>query len=232
VEEAKGKALVIVGAGCNSTAGAVEKTRIAKELGADVALIVTPYYNKPTQAGIIAHFEQIVNNVKIPLIVYNIKSRACTNIETSTMEALSSLPGVIGVKEASCDINQVGDVIHRVQMQREEFSVLSGDDALTLPIISLGGKGLISVASNLVPQKVVSMVDSALKGDFTEARQKYYDLLPLFRAAFIETNPEPIKAAMNLCGMAAGGCRLPLCNLKEESEKKLIEVLNKMELLD
>ncbi len=231
VREAGGKARVMAGTGPNSTQKTIENTVAARELGVDAALIVTPYYNKPTQNGIIAHFEAVPSAVDLPVVVYNIPGRTGTNIETDTLVRLSEMPGIAGVKEASGRMEQIGDVIDRIQNRRENFAVLSGDDALTLPILALGGRGLISVVSNLVPDRVVSLVDHALEGDFEAARKIHFELLPLFKAAFIESNPLPIKAAMTLCGMPAGECRLPLSAIDPESREKIRSVLRDMGLL-
>ena len=231
VQETKGKAAVIIGTGSYSTRQTVEKTRRAKEMGAEVALIVTPYYNKPTQEGIYRHFEAISSNVDLPILVYNIQGRTGVNIETPTLLRIASLPNVIGVKEASGNIVQIGEVLLSVRKKFPSFVVLSGDDGLTLPIMVLGATGVISVVSNLVPERVVSLVDAALKGRFHEARQIHEELSPLFKLAFIEVNPTPIKYAMDLCGMAAGPCRLPLCEMRRESQEILAAKLREMGLI-
>jgi 4-hydroxy-tetrahydrodipicolinate synthase len=230
VKETKGKAIVIVGTGSNSTRQAIEKTRRAKELGAEIALIVTPYYNKPTQEGIYRHFEAITSQVDIPILVYNIQGRTGVNIETSTLLRIAGLPNVIGVKEASGNISQAGDVVLTVRKKYPSFAVLSGDDGMTLPMMALGATGVISVVSNLVPERVVSLVNSALKGQFDNARKVHEELSSLFKLAFIEVNPMPIKYAMNLCGMAAGHCRLPLCELRRENQEVLAMKLHEMGL--
>jgi 4-hydroxy-tetrahydrodipicolinate synthase len=230
VREAKGKTIIIVGTGSNSTKVAIEKTKRAKELGAEVALIVTPYYNKPTQEGIYRHFEAITSHVDIPIVVYNIQGRTGVNIETSTLLRIAGLPNVIGVKEASGNIGQAGDVLLNVRKKYPSFCVLSGDDGMTLPMMSLGATGVISVVSNLVPERVVALVDAALHGQFEKARQVHEELTPLFKLAFIEVNPTPIKYAMNFCGMAAGHCRLPLCEMKRENQEILASKLREMGL--
>jgi 4-hydroxy-tetrahydrodipicolinate synthase len=230
VRETKGKATVIVGTGSNSTRIAIEKTKRAKDLGAEMALIVTPYYNKPTQEGIFRHFEAISSQVDLPILVYNIQGRTGVNIETSTLLRIAGLPNVIGVKEASGNIGQAGDVLLTVRKKYPSFTVLSGDDGLTLPMMSLGAHGVISVVSNLVPNQVVSLVNAALNGDFHTARKVHEELSPLFKLAFIEVNPTPIKYAMNLCGMTAGHCRLPLCEMKRENQEILAAKLHEMGL--
>ena len=231
VQEAKGKAAIIAGTGSNSTRHTVDNTLRARDLGADAVLIVTPYYNKPTQEGIFRHFEAVARAADIPIVVYNIKGRTGTNIETGTMKRLQEIPQVIGVKEASGDIGQIGDVIGEIQRRNGSFSVLSGDDAMTLPLIALGGRGVISVVSNLVPEAVVKLTATALDGDWARACDLHYELMSLFKAAFIETNPIPIKAAMTICGMAAGSCRLPLCEMAAPNREKLRRTLTDFGLL-
>lgn len=231
VQNAKGKVPVWVGTGSNSTKQTIEKTKKAKDLGADIALIVTPYYNKPTQEGIFRHFEAITESVALPIVIYNIQGRCAVNIETSTMERLAELPNIIGVKEASGNINQAGDVINTVVSKFPDFKVFSGDDVLTLPMMALGAVGIVSVVSNLIPSEIVALVNSVAEGEIEWARKLHYKLLPLFKTAFIETNPIPIKAAMNLTRMAAGECRLPLCPMAPENLDKLRLVLEQMQLV-
>ena len=231
VKEARGKAVVLVGTGSYSTKDTVESTRRAKELGADAALIVTPYYNKPTNEGIYRHFKAVSDAVNIPVIVYNIQGRTGKNIETPTLKKIAALRSIVAVKEASGNVAQMMDVITDVCPVKPEFSVMSGDDALTFPLMALGGRGVISVVSNLIPGEIKKMVDLAAKGDYVKAREMHFRLLPLFKNAFIETNPIPIKEAMGMCGMNAGKCRLPLCELMPESRKKLEETLRQSKLL-
>jgi 4-hydroxy-tetrahydrodipicolinate synthase len=231
VQEAKGHVPIWVGTGANNTLQAIEKTNQAKELGADIALIVTPYYNKPTQEGIFRHFEAISAKTDIPIVIYNIPGRTGTNIETHTLLRIAELPNIIGVKEASGNLNQAGDVLHGINERQLDLVVLSGDDALTLPMMALGAKGVISVVSNLIPSKVCQQVDAALKGRYDQAQHLHYELLPLYKVAFLETNPVPIKTAMNLCGMPAGECRLPLYQMSEHSVAILAQVLRNMGLL-
>ncbi|HLD18677.1 MAG TPA: 4-hydroxy-tetrahydrodipicolinate synthase [Candidatus Nanoarchaeia archaeon] len=225
VQEAKGKIPVIVGTGSNSTKKTIEETAMAARLGADAVLIVSPYYNKPTQEGIYRHFEAVTKAVNIPVVVYNIKGRTGVNIETSTMKRLAGLKNIIAVKEASGDINQMGDVINELP---KSFTVLSGDDSMTLPLMALGGKGVISVISNLFPEKTTELTSAALKGDWEKARKIHYELLPFMKIAFIETNPIPIKTAMNLCGWKGGSFRLPMCEMQPQNKEKLAAVLKSM----
>ncbi len=230
VKEAKGKVLVLVGTGSNSTRQTIEKTKRAKELGADIALIVAPYYNKPSQEGIYRHFEAIVKSVKLPVLVYNIPGRTGVNIETPTLLRMAGLPYIMGVKDSSGNMSQAGDVVSTICKQYPQFTVLSGDDDATLPMVALGATGVVSVVSNLVPERIVGLVEAALKGDFLQARKIHHQNLALFKHAFIEVNPAPIKEAMNLCGMAAGPCRLPLCELRPENHEKMKRLLLEMGL--
>jgi 4-hydroxy-tetrahydrodipicolinate synthase len=224
VKEAKGRVPLIVGAGSNSTKSAVAYAKRVKRLGADAALVVTPYYNKPNDEGIFLHFQTVAKESGIPVIIYNIASRTGKNIGGPLMERLSLIPGIIGVKESSGDINQIGDVIALAKKRKAEgknFSIFSGDDGLTLPVLALGGDGIISVVSNLVPAKVAALAKTCLDGDFAKARDLHYELLPFFKAAFVETNPIPIKAAMGMAGFPSGPVRLPLGPLSENNRKYL-----------
>jgi 4-hydroxy-tetrahydrodipicolinate synthase len=228
VNKAGGRLPVVIGTGSNDTAYMVKYTRRARDLGADAALVVTPYYNKPNDSGLIRHFEA-AGELGIPIIIYNIAGRTGRNIPTALMEKLARIPNVIGVKEASGDINQMGDVIRNIKLRARadggDFLVFSGDDGLTLPLMSLGGDGVISVISNLAPGKVAALVRACLGGDFEEGRRLHYELLPLVKAAFIETNPVPIKAAMGWAGLPAGPARLPLGNLEPKNEAPLREAM-------
>lgn len=226
LEEVKGKALLMVGTGSYSTKQTIAMTRFAQEKKADAALIVTPYYNKPTQEGIFKHFSAICEAVSLPICLYNIQGRTAQNIQTETLERLISLPSIKGVKEASGNIIQMTEVLEKIKQQRPDFSVLSGDDILTFPLMALGGDGVISVVSNLIPHPMHQFIQAALEEKWTLAREWHYQLLPLFRAIFLETNPIPIKKAMELWGMAAGSCRLPLCDLSNGNAEKLQQVLS------
>jgi len=213
---------VMVGVGTNDTQKTIHNAKLAREWGADALLIVTPYYNKPTQEGILAHFQAISESVDLPIIVYNIKSRTGINIETTTLKKLAQLSSIIAVKEASGDIAQVMDVLYQIP----EIAVYSGDDNLTFPMMCLGAQGVISVISNLFPSQVVQMVQATLDGDLETARQMHFKLLPLFKAAFIETNPAPIKYAMNRSGFAAGPVRLPLVEIRPQTKQIINQVLD------
>lgn len=225
VEEARGRVPVIVGVGSNSTAHTIENAKRARALGADGILVVTPYYNKPTNEGIYRHFAAIADATNAPILIYNIASRTGKNIDVPTMDRLSRIPAVIGVKEASGDLAQMGDIIQKVARPRraegKSFAILSGDDTFTLALCALGGDGVVSVVSNLVPDRVGALTEACLAGDFAKARDLHYGLLPLFKGAFIETNPIPIKTAMGWAGLPAGPCRLPLCELEAANVPKL-----------
>ena len=231
IEEAKDKIQILVGTGTNSTAKTIEKTKRARDLGADGALIVTPYYNRPSQNGIIQHFQAIDKEVKFPFLAYNIPGRTGTMIETSTLKVISQFENCIGVKEATGNVSNMSDVIEAVAMHNPRFQVLSGDDGLTLPLIALGGVGVISVASNLIPKLVVQMVEQALWGELQSARAAHHKLSPLFKALFLETNPVPVKQAMTWAGMAAGGVRLPLCAMTEANQAQLKKVWSEFRLI-
>ena len=234
VKEAGGKIPIIAGAGSNDTKCMAKYVERAKNIGADAALVVTPYFNKPNDGGLLQHFEA-AGKVGIPIIVYNIASRTGRNIPTSLMAKIASLPNIAGVKESSGDINQVGEVIKEIaipkQKKGEKFWVLSGDDGFTLPVTALGGEGVISVISNLVPAKVKALTKAALEGNFEEARALHYELLPLIKAAFIETNPAPIKLVMSWKGLPSGSTRLPLGKLAPANEAFLKKTLTDMGIL-
>lgn len=220
-EKAKGvKVPVIMGAGSNNTRDAVRYTERAKAAGADAALVVTPYYNKPSKEGIFRHFEA-VSKVGVPIIVYNIQGRTGTNIPTDVLLRIADLPNIAGVKEASGNISQMMDVIAQVKSKHPDFAVLSGDDGLTLPLMAAGGDGVISVVSNLAPSLVTQMVAESLKGDFEAARNIHYRLLPFFKAAFADGNPTSIKYAMNCRGLPAGAVRLPLVEVTDAAKKTI-----------
>ena len=220
---------VIAGTGSNSTAEAIRLTKHAEEAGADACLLVNPYYNKPTQEGLYRHFKAIADSVQFPCIVYNIKGRTAVNVETSTLIRLANdCKNIVGVKEASGDLNQMKDVIAK---RPEGFSVLSGDDNMTLDLIKAGGNGVISVASNVVPDRMVAMVNAALNGNFEEAEKLNNELSPLFKAIFIETNPIPIKCALAMKKMCKETYRLPMCEMSIEHKEELKKVLVEMKVI-
>ena len=215
------KVPVVIGAGSNNTRDAVRYTERAKKAGADAALVVTPYYNKPSSEGIFRHFEA-VSRVGIPILVYNIAGRTGKNIDTPTLSRIADLPNIAGVKEASGSISQMMDVIHTIKSKHPDFAVLSGDDALTLALTACGGDGVVSVVSNAAPALVAEMVRAALSGDWEAARNIHYRLLPFFKAAFVDGNPTSIKYAMRVKGLPSGSVRLPLVDVHDEA-KKIIE---------
>lgn len=229
VNEAKKKIPVIAGTGSNSTAEAVELTMHAKKAGADAALLISPYYNKPTQQGLYLHFKKIADEVDIPIILYNIQSRTAVNIEPETIGRLArDCKNIIGVKEASGNLSQMLEIKALCPV---EFILISGDDALTLPILSIGGKGVISVVANIVPKDVANLVKEFENGNLAQAQGLQRKLLPLIKAMFIETNPGPVKTAMKIMGRLNGEIRLPLCGMMPENEAKLKKALEAYGLL-
>lgn len=221
-ESSSGKKIpIILGSGSNNTKDAVLYCERAKKVGADAALVVTPYYNKPSKEGIYQHFAAC-SKVGIPIIVYNIQSRTGLNIPTDLLARIAELPNIVGVKEASGSVAQMMEVIGQIKNKKPDFSVMSGDDGLTLPLIASGGDGVISVASNLIPALMHDLAQSALDGDFKTAREINYRLAPLFKAEFCDGNPSSIKYAMNYKKMPSGPCRLPLVEVTD-SAKAIIE---------
>ena len=227
---ARGKIPLLVGAGSNSTKSMLFYVRRAKDLGADGVLITTPYYNKPNDSGLLAHFEAAAGE-GIPVVVYNIPGRTGRNIPAALMKELMGIPAITGVKEASGDIVQIGEIIGIAQKHRPDFQVISGDDGLTLPAMALGGTGVISVISNLVPQKVAALTRALAADNIAEGRRLHFELLPLVRAAFIETNPVPVKTAMNLMGLPSGPVRPPLGPLSGASTQLVKDTLRQLGLL-
>jgi len=217
---------VIAGTGSNNTKEAVEFTRYAEDAGAAGSLLITPYYNKPNVKGLKQHFARIGDAVDIPLILYNIPSRTGQNISAATqVELAAEVANIKGVKEASGDLKQVGTIVQKAKEQGLDFTVIAGDDFLTLPIMSLGGKGVISVAANIAPKPMSEMVNAMFNGDVEKAKEICLKLYPLFDAMFLETNPIPVKKAAELMGLPAGHVRLPLGALSEANVEKLRKVL-------
>lgn len=219
---AAGRCLIIAGTGSNSTEHAVKLSQEAELAGADALLVVTPYYNKATPEGLIAHYLAIANAVSIPIILYNVPSRTGVDIPIEVYRTLSRIPNIVGVKEASTDLTKITKIRSACG---DDFSIWSGNDELTVPIISLGGKGVISVASNLFPEEMNTMLFAALDGDFDTAAALQCDLQPLMEMLFCEVNPIPIKAAMKKIGYDCGECRLPLTPLSAANQKKLDQLL-------
>ncbi|TVQ41250.1 MAG: 4-hydroxy-tetrahydrodipicolinate synthase [Spirochaetaceae bacterium] len=228
VKQAAGRVPVIAGTGSNSTREAVDMTRRARDIGADATLQVAPYYNKPNQEGFYQHFSRVADEGGLPVVVYNIPGRTGKNIENETMLRLAKHPQIVAVKEASGSIAQVMDLISQ---KPADFAVLSGDDNLALPIMLLGGSGVISVASNLIPDRMSTLAALANSGDHEAALRLHYELLPFFRAVFMDTNPIPIKYAMHLAGYAQDVYRLPMCPLAPELKRRLESILNDCGLL-
>ena len=225
---AKKRITVIAGSGSNNTKEAIRLTRHAKDVGADAALLISPYYNRPTQQGLYLHFKAVADAVDIPIVLYNIASRTGVNIEPETIAELAKIKNIVGVKEASGNLDQMSRI---AQLCGDEFALISGDDSLTLPLMAIGGTGVISVVANIAPKDVADLVDSFLKGDLRHAKKMHYKLLPLIKAMFIETNPIPVKTAMSLMGMIEPGLRLPMCDMKPENLAKLRKALKDYGLL-
>lgn len=228
VKEVAGQVKVIAGTGSNSTSEAISLTRHAKKVGADAALLVSPYYNKPTQEGLFKHFAAIAEEVDIPLVLYNIQGRTGVNIENATVQRLSKIPNIVGVKEASGSILQMSEVI---RLCDPEFDVLSGDDQMTFPLMALGGKGVISVVTNIIPDRMSALVRHMLAGEVDKARAIHFEIFELCQTMFVETNPIPIKAALGLMGKIEPEFRLPLCSPSPASLDKIRAVLNKHNLI-
>ena len=228
IEAANKKVAVIAGTGSNSTAEALMLTKHAKKAGADASLQVSPYYNRPTQEGLYRHFKAIAEEIDMPMIVYNIASRTGVNIEPETMQRLSKVRNIAGVKESSGSLEQMSRIRY---LCGDKFDLVSGDDALTLPLLAIGGTGVISVVNNIVPKDVADMVAKFKKGDLEGARKMHYKLLPLIKAVFLETNPVPVKTAMALMGMIEPGVRLPLWEMSEPNLERLKKALKDYNLL-
>ncbi|MFW6212254.1 MAG: 4-hydroxy-tetrahydrodipicolinate synthase [Spirochaetota bacterium] len=224
-DQANGRVEIIAGTGSNSTAEAVRMTELAAEVGATATLQVTPYYNKPTQQGLYEHFSTVAKSGGLPVVVYNVPGRTGRNIETSTILKLAEIDNVVAVKEASGSIPQVMEII---AARPKGFAVLSGDDNITLPIMALGGDGVVSVASNIAPKMMSQMVRSHLDGKLEEARELHYKLLPLFKLMFLQTNPIPIKYAMARAGLIQEVYRLPLVGLESADKRVADEVLDRV----
>ena len=223
IEAARGRLHGIAGTGSNATSEAIELTAHAKKAGATGALVVNPYYNKPTQEGLYRHFRAVAEAVDIPILAYNIAGRTAVNVETDTLvRIVKDCPNIVGVKEASGSLDQMTQVILACG---PDFSVLSGDDNLTLPLMSVGGRGVISVIANFVPRETAEMTHAALAGDWKLARELHLKLFPLSRAAFMETNPIPVKEAMAMMGMLEPEFRLPMCPMGAANRERLKTIL-------
>lgn len=229
VHQARGRVPVVIGTADCSTHRTIQKTRRAQELGADLALVVMPWFNRPTQEGLYLHIRAIADAVALPLLAYNMPSRTGVNLQPETLWRMAQLPSVMGMKE---EIHQAADVLRLTRNRMRPFALFSGDDVSALQIMALGGHGVISVLSNLIPDEIVALTNAMQQGRYEDARNGHYRLLPLFQAAFLESNPIPIKEAMNYCGLAAGRCRLPLCEMKPENRARLHQVVEELGILD
>ena len=223
VEEVGGQVSVIANTGSYNTADSIDLTRAAEQVGVDGIMLVAPYYNKPSQEGLYQHFKTIANNTKLPVILYNVPGRTVTNILPSTVARLvKDVPNIVAIKEASENLDQVSEL--RCLLP-DNFEIYSGDDSLTLPIMALGGKGVISVASHVIGLRIQEMVSAYTKGNVSLAMRLHKELFPIFKGMFIDTNPVPVKTALNLLGVNVGGVRLPLTEMDDEKKEKLRTLL-------
>ena len=225
VDEVNGRVETIAGTGSNATYEAISLTKFAEDAGADAALLITPYYNKPQQHALVEHYRSVSQATDIPIIAYNVPSRTGINMDVETIVELAKIDNVDAVKEASGSVDKVSDIYRALQREglEDDFNILSGEDSLTLPIMAVGGTGVISASANIDSKRMVLMVDSILNDDYDRAIELHYEMLELIRALFIESNPVPVKTAMNLMGLPAGPLRQPLVEMKEEN----LEVLKK-----
>jgi len=225
--EARGRALVMAGAGGYDTKEVVHAVEMMTKAGADGILSVTPYYNKPTPEGLYQHYKAITESAGVPIVVYNVPSRTGCNVDPATLARLATLPHIVGVKEASGNISQMAEICRLVP---DDFIVLSGDDAVTVPLMAIGGRGVISVASNEVPAEMVGMVEAAERGDFAEARTWHEKLLPLMQVNFVESSPGPVKFAMAAMGLCEGVYRLPVVLPRPASQQTILDVIREFGL--
>ena len=228
IKFAKGRIPVIAGTGSNSTEEAIMLTKHAKKVGADASLQVSPYYNRPTQKGLYLHFKAIAEAVDIPIILYNIASRTGVNIEPETFVKLAQVKNIIGVKEASGSLEQMSRIR---KLCPKEFLLISGDDALTLPVMAIGGVGIISVVANIIPRDVADMCAAFENGNMKKAQELHYRMLPLIKTMFIETNPIPVKTAMGLMKLIGPQLRLPMCEMLAENKEKLVKEMKEYGLI-
>jgi 4-hydroxy-tetrahydrodipicolinate synthase len=230
LEEAKGKVKVIVGTGCYATRNTIEKTRQAEKLGADGALVISPYYNRPSQEGLYMHFRSVAESTSLPIIVYNHLGRTGVNIQLDTLKRLAAIDNIVAIKECSENVSQLEDLVETMRAFRPDFKILTGCDNVAYPLMALGGDGVICVASNLFPDLMRDLVGRALEGDLVGARQIHQQLYQIFKLLAVETNPVPIKYAMNTMERPAGHCRLPLAPLLPENAAALKAALNSFAL--
>ena len=228
IEAADGRLKVLAGTGSNSTAESVKLTRFARSAGADGALLISPYYNKPTQAGHVVHYRAVAEAADLPLVVYNIPGRTGVNLLPETLAELAAIPGIVALKDAAGSMDQA---MRTMQLAGDDLTVLSGDDSLTLPLMALGAGGVIAVVSNLLPTRMKALVDAAAAGQMENARKIHRELLPLMQAMSLETNPIPVKTAMQLAGRCSAEMRLPLTPMTAENSSELENVMRGYELL-
>jgi 4-hydroxy-tetrahydrodipicolinate synthase len=231
VDEVNGRVKCIAGAGSNSSKEALGLVKYAESAGADAALVITPYYNKPQPHGLYMHYQMLSESTNIPLIVYNVPSRTGTDIDVDTIAKVAELDNIIAIKEANPNLDKVSQIMKKLESVDSEFRVISGNDNLTLPMISLGAKGVISVLANVDPARMSKLVQNALDGNYTEAMRIHYELYELMKVLFIESNPVPAKTALNLMNRPAGQVRMPLGSIKEENKNKLQKVLQDLKLI-
>ena len=221
---------VIAGTGSNNTAEALELTKYADDAGVDAVLLISPYYNKPNNAGLIAHFTKIADSVDVPIVLYNVPSRTAQNMPLEVIFELSKVDNIVGIKEASGDLDKASQIIENTV--DEDFVIFSGDDGLTLPTLSIGGAGVISVVANIVPAKMMELFNAFQNGDMATARKVHYEVAPLIRALFTETNPIPAKRACEAIGLASGHLRLPLAPIGSENDKLLMDCLRELRCIE
>lgn len=233
VDEVDGRVQTIAGAGSNSTAEALNLTKFSQDAGADAALIITPYYNKPQQHALVQHYQSISDETDIPIIAYNVPSRTGINIDVDTVVEIAKIENVDAIKEASGSVDKVSDIYRALSKEglEDDFNILSGEDSLTFPIMAVGGTGVISASANIDARRMVLMVDSILNDDYDRAMELHYDMLELIRACFVESNPVPVKTAMGLMGLPSGPLRQPLAPMKEENLEVLKKALKDSKLI-
>ena len=233
IDEVDGRVETIAGTGSNATSEALSLTKSAYDAGADAALLITPYYNKPQQHALVNHYKTIAEAVDIPLIAYNVPSRTGINMDVKTIVELAKIDGIDAVKEASGSVDKVSDIYNALSKENleDDFNILSGEDSLTLPIMAVGGTGVISASANIDAKRMVLMVDSILNDDYTRALELHYEMLELIRALFIESNPVPVKTAMSLMGLPSGPLRQPLDVMKENNLEILKKALKNSNLI-
>jgi 4-hydroxy-tetrahydrodipicolinate synthase len=228
IDQVKKRVPVVAGAGSNSTAESLELTKHVQDAGANYALIITPYYNKPTQEGLYQHYKTIASQTRIPIVVYNVPGRTSLNLLPETMARLSELPNIVGLKDATGDLKQGAKTL---ELCGDKITVLSGDDFTVLPLLAIGGQGVISVVSNVAPADMAEMCNAFFKGDLAAARKLHFKMWPLMEAMFYETSPTPVKTALKMMGLITGEVRQPLCSLSQANETRLRQVMQEYGLI-